>query len=359
MKPTFHQLTIKDIKKETADTVSIAFDVPASLAADYKFVPGQYLTLRADINGEDIRRSYSISSALSEGELRVAVKEVENGKFSTYANKSLSAGDVMDVMTPQGGFIVESDSAAQNNYVFYAAGSGITPVLSMVRTLLETESDCNVFLYYGNKSAEATIFKNELDALANNYTNFKLNYILSREDSGDANRNGRIDAAKCAYFYTAELEALKLQGVYACGPESMIETVKDFYTTKGLLHKVHFELFTTPVVSSLEGATTEAEANESAQVNAEVTVIIDDEEYSFPLATSGKDILSAAQDADADVPFSCKGGVCCTCRAKVMEGKVKMTLNFALEEDEVADGFVLTCQSHPITEKVVISFDEY
>ena len=179
MKPTFHQLTIKDIKKETADTVSIAFDVPANLAADYKFVPGQYLTLRADVNGEDIRRSYSISSALSEGELRVAVKEVENGKFSTYANSSLKAGDVMDVMTPQGGFVVESDSNAQNNYVFSAAGSGITPVLSMVRTLLESEANCNVFLYYGNKSAAATIFKNELDALASNYSNFKLNYILS------------------------------------------------------------------------------------------------------------------------------------------------------------------------------------
>lgn len=359
MKPIFHQLTIKDIKKETADTVSIAFDVPANLAADYKFVPGQYLTLRADVNGEDIRRSYSISSALSEGELRVAVKEVENGKFSTYANNSLSAGDQMNVMTPQGGFIVESDSSAQNNYVFYAAGSGITPVLSMVRTLLETEPNCNVFLYYGNKSAAATIFKNELDALASKYSNFKLNYILSREDSGDANRNGRIDAAKCAHFYALEQEAIKLQGVYACGPESMIETVKEFYALKGLLHKVHFELFTTPTTASLDASAAAADTDESAQVNAEVTVIIDDEEYSFPLATKGKDILSAAQDADADVPFSCKGGVCCTCRAKVLEGKVKMTLNFALEEDEVEEGFVLTCQSHPLTEKVVISFDEY
>ncbi|OIQ24830.1 MAG: hypothetical protein BM555_06965 [Crocinitomix sp. MedPE-SWsnd] len=356
MKPTFHTLNIKDIKKETADSVSIAFDIPENLKGDYSFIPGQYLTLKADIKGEDVRRSYSISSALSEGELRVAIKQVENGKFSTYACHELQAGQSMDVMTPQGGFKVETNAANANNYVFYAAGSGITPVLSMVRTILETESNSNVFLYYGNKTAELTIFKSELDALASKYSNFTLRYILSKEESGDANTNGRIDAAKCAHFYSAEIEGNEIKGVYACGPESMIDTIKDFYTSKGLKDKVHFELFTTPVAAADETST---EADDSVEVNAEVTVIIDDEEYSFPLATSGKDVLSAAQDVDADVPFSCKGGVCCTCRAKVMEGKVKMSLNFALEEDEVADGFVLTCQSHPITEKVVISFDEY
>lgn len=356
MKPTFHQLTIKDVRKETSDTVSIDFEVPAELSAEYKFVPGQYLTLKADINGEDIRRSYSISSALSENELRVAVKSVENGKFSTFANNNVKAGDQMEVMTPQGGFVVNTDGSNSNNYVFFAAGSGITPVLSMVRTILETESNSTVYLYYGNKSAEATIFKAQLDALNNEYSNFNLRYILSREDSGNANTNGRINAGKCQHFYGTELENLKIEGIYACGPESMIDSVKEFFTSKGLLHKVHFELFTTPVAAA------ETAANESdtgGDVNAEVTVIIDDEEYTFPLATSGKDVLSAAQDVDADVPFSCKGGVCCTCRAKVLEGKVKMSLNFALEEDEVEEGFVLTCQSHPITEKVVISFDEY
>ncbi|MFT4601652.1 MAG: ring-1,2-phenylacetyl-CoA epoxidase subunit PaaE [Arenicella sp.] len=355
MKPTFNSLSIKDIRKETSDTVSISFDIPENLKNEYSFVPGQYLTLKADINGEDVRRSYSISSALSENEVRVAIKEVEKGVFSTYANNNLSIGQMMDVMTPQGGFIVNTNASNENNHVFYAAGSGITPVLSMVRSILETESNSTVFLYYGNKSAEATIFKSQLDELAAKHSNFNLRYILSREDSGDANRNGRVDAAKCAHFYAAELEALKIEGIYSCGPESMIEAVKEFYTSKGLLHKVHFELFTTPVAA----AEAEADVDPSAEVNAEVTVIIDDEKYTFPLATSGKDVLSAAQDADADVPFSCKGGVCCTCRAKVMEGKVKMTLNFALEEDEVADGFILTCQSHPITEKVVISFDEY
>ena len=357
MKPTFHTLNIKDIRKETADTVSIAFDIPENLKNDFEYIPGQYLTLKAEIKSEDVRRSYSISSALSEGGMRVAIKQVENGLFSTYACNELAVGQSMDVMTPQGGFTVEPKTGEAKNYVFYAAGSGITPVLSMLRTILETEAESKVFLYYGNKSTDSTIFKAQLDELSSEYSNFTLRYILSREESGDTNTNGRIDASKCSYFYSSELEALLIEGVYACGPESMIETVKEFYASKNLSDKVHFELFTTPVAGSADSTASEDDSDPAAEVNAEVTVIIDDEEYSFPLATSGKDVLSAAQDADADVPFSCKGGVCCTCRAKVMEGKVKMTLNFALEEDEVADGFVLTCQSHPITEKVVISFD--
>lgn len=356
MKPTFHTLKISDIKKETEDTVSIAFDVPVDLSDSFKFIPGQYLTLKATIDGEEIRRSYSICSALSENELRVAVKQVDKGVFSTHANKNLSIGNEIEVMTPQGGFTVEPAASNENNYVFYAAGSGITPVLSMVRSILENESNSNVFLYYGNRSAADTIFKSQIDELANKYSNFKVKYILSREDTGDVNTSGRIDENKCAHFFDTDLASLKLFGIYACGPEPMIECIKEFYTSKGLLHKVHFELFTTPVEAQEEA---KVNTGQDAVVNAEVTVIIDDEEFSFPLSSNGKDVLSAAQDVDADVPFSCKGGVCCTCRAKVLEGKVKMTLNFALEEDEVEEGFVLTCQSHPVTEKVVISYDEY
>lgn len=355
MKPTFHTLKISDIKRETADTVSIAFDVPAELAESFKFVPGQYLTLKTNINGEEVRRSYSICSALSENELRVAVKQVDNGVFSSHANQNLSVGQELDVMTPQGGFTVEPASANANTYVFYAAGSGITPVLSMVRSILENESNSQIFLYYGNRTVAETIFKSQLDELAGKYSNLKLKYILSREETGNPNTTGRIDEAKCAHFFNEELEPLKIFGVYACGPEGVIDCVKEFYTSKGLLHKVHFELFTTPVNPDADH--TDVVAGEN--VTSQVTVIIDDEEYSFELNTDGKDVLSAAQDADADVPFSCKGGVCCTCRAKVMEGKVKMDLNFALEEDEVEEGFVLTCQSHPLTEKVVISYDEY
>ena len=354
MSTHFHTLQIAEVRRETADTVSISLNVPEELKAEFRFEAGQYLTFKKDIAGEDVRRSYSICTAPTEGELRVAVKEVPNGKFSTFANRELKTGDSIEVMSPEGGFKVSPQSGQANNYVFYAAGSGITPVLSMIKSILETEADSKVFLYYGNKSSSDTIFKAQLDELNGKYSNFSLTYILSREDSGNAHTNGRIDEGKCSHFYDEQLTDLKLEGIYSCGPAEMIETIKDFYISKGLLHKVHFELFTAPV------ATETSDSSEPGEVvNSQVTVIIDDEEYEFELSTDGKDILQAAQDADADVPFSCKGGVCCTCKAKVMEGSAKMTANFALDPDEVEDGFILTCQAHPTSEKVIVSYDEY
>jgi ring-1,2-phenylacetyl-CoA epoxidase subunit PaaE len=261
-------------------------------------------------------------------------------------------------MTPQGGFAVEPNADNSNNEVFYAAGSGITPVLSMVKSILETERNSSVFLYYGNKTEDNTIFKSNLDELESAYPNFTLKYILSREDTGSEITNGRIDEPTLSHFYDEHKADIKLEGIYACGPQGMIECIKEFYTSKGILHKVHFELFTTPVTTP-ETTGSPVGANDDAIVDSNVTVIIDDEEYSFELNTKGKDILSAAQDEDADVPFSCKGGVCCTCKAKVMEGSAKMDLNFSLEDDEVAEGFILTCQSHPTSEKLVVSFDEF
>jgi len=356
MSTTFYPLNVSQITKETADTVSISFDVPSDLSDTFKFIPGQYLTLKANIKGEDIRRSYSICSADFENKLTVAVKAIENGLFSGYANNDLKEGDQLEVMPPMGGFKVETNASNSKTYVFYAAGSGITPIISMIKSILNDEPSSKVQLYYGNKTADDTIFKSELDALNNGHSNFQLNYILSRQETEDALSNGRIDTAKCEEFYTKSQSGISIDGVYACGPEEMIMTVKDFYANKGLdKSKIHFELFT--VSESAKEAN--QSADEGTSVQSEVTVIIDDEEYEFSLHTDGKDILQAAQDEDADVPFSCKGGVCCTCRAKVMEGTVKMDLNFALEEEEVADGFILTCQAHPTSEKVVISFDEY
>ncbi len=353
MSTTFHSLKIKAIKRETSDTVSINFDVPADLNAAFEFIPGQYLTLKALINGEDVRRSYSICASPQEKELIVAVKAIENGLFSNYATKKLQVGDTLEVMSPMGNFQIKTNSGNSKNYIFYAAGSGITPVISMVKSILSDEPNSNVQLYYGTKTATETIFRSSLEALNNEYINFNLTYITSREDSGDSETNGRIDTAKCATFYAKSQSNVKIDGIYACGPEEMIKTVQEFYTGKGLGDKVHFELFkaTAPVVNSLP-------LDSSAPVQSNVTVIIDDESYKFSLNTVGKNILQAAQDEDADVPFSCKGGVCCTCRAKVLEGTVRMDMNFALEADEVANGFILTCQAHPTSEKVVISFDE-
>jgi ring-1,2-phenylacetyl-CoA epoxidase subunit PaaE len=354
MSTTFHSLKVSKINQETTNAVSIYFEVPAELKQEFKYKAGQYLTLRQTINGEDIRRSYSICTAPQENELAVSVKQIESGVFSTYANQDLKVGDELQVMPPQGNFKVEPNVLNKNNYVFYAAGSGITPVISMIKSILDVESESQIQLIYGNRSAENTIFKSELDALNAAHSQLAVTYVMSREETGSAQTNGRIDAAKCAAFFDNGHIDLNVAGVYACGPEEMIMCVKDFYLSKGLdKNKIHFELFTTST------PTENVSVESGAPVESEVTVIIDDEEFEFTLNSNGKDILQAAQDEDADVPFSCKGGVCCTCRAKVLEGTVRMDLNFALEESEVEDGFILTCQSHPTSEKVVVSFDEY
>lgn len=352
MSTTFFGLPIQSIKNETNNTVSINFDVPTDLAGSFKFIPGQYLTLKTKIDGQEVRRSYSICSAPYENELTVAVKAIDKGVFSTYATQQLKVGDVLDVMAPMGNFKIDPNAANSKNYIFYAAGSGITPIISMIKSILKVETNSQVQLYYGNKSVSETIFKSALDSLAESYSNFNLTYSYSRQAS-DNGGNGRIDNAKCQEFYDKNQGTLKIDGVYACGPEAMIMMVKDFYLAKGLpANQIHFELFTA----------TAPVANESTAsltaVDSKVTVIIDDEEYTFTLNTKGKDILQAAQDKDADVPYSCKGGVCCTCRAKLLEGTVKMDLNYALEADEVAKGFILTCQSHPTSERVIVSFDE-
>ncbi|MFT5823896.1 MAG: ring-1,2-phenylacetyl-CoA epoxidase subunit PaaE [Crocinitomix sp.] len=355
MSNTFFTLNVKNVTKVTADTVTISFDLTDDQKTNFNFISGQYLTLRTTIGGEDVRRSYSICTAPYENELAVAVKEIENGLFSSFANNTLKAGDQLEAMAPMGNFKITPNADNSKNYIFYAAGSGITPVISMVKSILREEPSSNVQLYYGNKNSDSTIFKSQLDALNSEYINLNLTYIYSQEDTGSELTSGRINASKCEGFFNKSQSNITIDGVYACGPEEMIMCVKDFYSAQGLdKDKIHFELFTAAAPS--ESA---AEVASGEPVQSQVTVIIDDESYEFSLNTKGKDILQAAQDEDADVPFSCKGGVCCTCRAKLMEGTVKMDLNFALEEDEVADGFILTCQSHPTSEKVVVSYDEY
>lgn len=353
MSNQFHNLTIKDITKETSDAISITFDIPADLTETFKFKAGQYLTLKADINGEDVRRAYSISSAPYENEWKVAIKQVENGKFSTYA-QSLSVGGKLDVMPPSGNFTVSDDS--NKNYVLFAAGSGITPIISIAKSILNSNDSNTVTLFYGNKSAAETIYKSELDAIATANSNFNLHYLCSRENTSDDTLNGRIESSKLDALYSKFLGNTSINDIYSCGPEGMISAIKDFFSGKGINDKnIHFELFTAPEVK----ADAEEVIDESAEITSHVKVIVDDEEFEFDLSSKGKFIMQAAMDADADVPFSCKGGVCCTCKAKVMEGKVKMELNYALDQEEVDEGFVLTCQARPLTKNVTLSFDEY
>ncbi len=356
MTPKFHSLQIADVRKETEDTVSIAFEVPTALKSDYSFLPGQYLTLKAIINGADTRRSYSLCSAPFENEWRVAVKQVENGVFSTYANASLKAGDTMEVMTPTGNFCLKPDANAKKTYALFAAGSGITPILSIAKTALKEEPNSEVNLFYGNKNFNSIIFREEVEALKNSYMNrLRVVHILSRESLGNQIQKGRINKEKCDDLFKAFLANDTIDAVYVCGPEEMILGVKDSMLANGVDEKaIHFELFTTPGVKK----TADVAPSTEAAIASNVSIILDGDTIDLALNSDGETILDAAQRAGADLPFACKGGVCCTCKAKIMEGTAKMDVNYALEKDEVEAGYILTCQAHPTSEKLIVSFDE-
>lgn len=352
----FYPLTIKDIRRETADTVSVAFAIPESLKEVFTYKAGQYLTLKATINGLDERRSYSLCSAPHEDEWRIAVKRTPYGVFSTYVNEQLRPGDTVEVMPPLGKFTVSTDVLNRKKYVAFAAGSGITPVISIIKTILHNEPQSSVTLIYGNRTSYSIIFKNVIEDLKNMYMDrFRTIHVLSREIT-DANINsGRIDAEKCNDLFTRYAE-VTADEFFICGPEAMISCVKDFLLSKGVEEqKIRFELFTTP-----DQKTFIAKAEKAADTSvgtSKVTIKMDGRSFSFELGYNDQSILDAALQTGADLPYSCKGGVCCSCRAKVLEGEVEMDVNYALEEDEVKEGFVLTCQSHPRTEEVVIDFD--
>lgn len=358
-RPQFHNLKVQDIIRETADCVSVAFEVPAELSAEYHFQPGQYLTLETEIDGEKVRRSYSLCSSPFDGELRVAIKEVEGGKFSTWANRSLTVGSEMRVMSPDGNFKAIIDENQEHHYVGFAAGSGITPVFSIMKSVLEQEPKSTFTLFYGNKTAQSVIFKEQIEALKNKYMQrLEVHHILSREDQGTDYLKGRIDADKCSHFAERFFDVKKVNDYFLCGPEEMIKTVSERLQDLGVAkEKVHYELFTSPV-QSIAGKTQVKSDKKSSKFDSAVTVVLDGDETHFDLSSDGDSILDAALDAGSDVPYACKGAVCCTCRAKVLEGEVEMDMNYALEDDEVEDGYILTCQAHPRSERVVVSFDD-
>ena len=355
--PRFHALTVSEVRRETPDCVSIAFEIPAGEKENYRFVPGQYLTLKTKLDGLEVRRSYSICSSPFDGELRVAVKEVPGGAFSSWANQKLKAGTTLDVMTPEGHFIHEPKDQGARQYVAFAAGSGITPILSIIKATLEAEPTSTFTLFYGNKNAGSIIFKRELEDLKDTHLNrLEVHHILSREDQGTDWLKGRIDAGKCQHFAQTMFDAKKVDSIYICGPDTLIDTVKGALEGLGVPNdKIKFELFSTPATGV--APKTVAEKPFGKGIISAVTVILDGEETHFSISSNGETILDAALDAGADVPFACKGAVCCTCRAKVLEGKVSMEMNYALEEEEVEEGYVLTCQSHPQTDRVVVSYD--
>ena len=358
MKPTFNELRVCDIRQETEDTVSIAFEIPGELKADYAYDAGQYLTLRTEIDGEDVRRSYSICSGEHEDELRVAVKKVPGGKFSTFANEKLKTGDVLHVMTPIGGFTTKFDTSTAKSFLFFAAGSGITPVISLIKSILHSAPKSEVALVYGNKTLDSVIFREAIEDLKNTYMNrFSVLHVFSREKIGNRLQDGRLDKDRILNIHHAFFEHGTVDEIFVCGPEPIIYAVKDAY---GELdydeNKVRFELFTTPGESNEKRKVEHRE--QGPRIDANVKIILDGEETLLDLDSDGDNILEAAQKAGADVPFSCKGGVCCTCRAKILKGTAKMDVNYALEDDEVADGYILTCQSHPTSDELIVSYDD-
>jgi ring-1,2-phenylacetyl-CoA epoxidase subunit PaaE len=360
MATRFHRLRVKQVRKETPYAVVVAFEVPARLEEAFRFTQGQFLTLRARIDGEELRRSYSICSGAHERELRVAIKRVEDGKFSPWANERLRRGDALEVMPPDGKFFVPLDSANRKHYVAFAAGSGITPVLSLVKTTLAVEPASRFTLVYGNRFVSTIMFCEELEDLKDRYLGrFTLYHVLSRDHQEIELFNGRIDRAKCAALFDTLLPPADIDEAFVCGPAGMIEEVGAALAQAGLpKERVHVERFLPageppPPVARVGGPTQLATGP-----GAEVTVIVDGQKRSVFVPYGGESILDMALHAGADLPFACKAGVCCTCRAKLVEGEVRMDRNFGLDEAELARGFVLTCQSHPVTPSVVVNYDE-
>jgi ring-1,2-phenylacetyl-CoA epoxidase subunit PaaE len=348
----FFPLKIKEIRKETADCVSVLFDIPEHLAPNFTFKQGQYLTLKANVDSEEIRRSYSICSAPFENELRIAIKHVEDGIFSTYANKKLKKGDTLDVAKPDGRFNTILNFNNKKHYVLIAAGSGITPILSILKSILKEEPQSEVTLIYGNKNAASVIFREEIEGLKNkNMQRLRVFHVLSRERVDSELLHGRINAAKMKDFIGKMPEILKGDEYFLCGPESMINDIRQVLSEHNIDTKnIHFELFGTNKTKH------EKAIISTEKIVSTATIKLDGIAFDMPIH-EGEAVLDAALRVGADLPFACKGGVCCTCRAKITEGVVEMEVNYALDHEEVERGYILTCQAIPKTARVVIDFD--
>ena len=353
----FHKLKVKDIYKETSDCSVVTFDVPEELKTEFKFNQGQHLTLKKNIAGEDVRRSYSLCSSPVEQEWRVAVKEIPTGVFSTYINQELKIGDELEVMAPSGKFGVSVQKEKAKNSLFFAAGSGITPILSMIKSHLALEPNSTCKLFYVNKTAKSIIFKEELEQLRNQYFGrLEIYYFLTQERRDIELFNGRFNDEKMAVLTRTFIDIPDTSEVFLCGPESMVNYVSDYLIKAGLPKElVHFELF----VSGLSEEDI-ARAKRLAKRNVEgtqVTIVDGGKEFSFTMTQEYDNVLDAALGAGADLPFACKGGVCSTCKCQVLEGEVEMKINYALEENEIQQNLVLSCQAVPKTKKVKVDFD--
>ena len=355
----FHPLKIRSVRPDADEAVIVSFDVPPDLSEAFRFTQGQHLTLRNTVGGSDERRSYSICAGVDDGELRVGIRKVPGGRFSTWIHESLKPGDTIQVMAPEGRFFVPLDPEAERHYVGIAGGSGITPILSIMKTVLAAEPKSSFTLIYGNRKLRSTMFLEELEDLKNRYlSRLTLHLVFSQESTDLPLYSGRIGRDKIGEFLGALVDPAGIDHAFVCGPHGVNDEAEAALLGAGVApEKIHIERFGIP---DAEGDARRAlnEVQEGDAADAQITIIRDGVSKVIDFHAHQGNILDAAAAAGLEVPFSCKSGVCCTCRAKLLEGEVRMARNFALEKHEVAAGFVLTCQSHPLTERVVLSFDE-
>ena len=348
----FHKLTVKNIHRETDKAVSISFNVPADLKETFSYKAGQYITLKTTIEGHEVRRDYSLCSSPKSNELKVAVKEVEDGTFSAYANNKLQVGDTLEVASPKGRFVFTPNDKITKNIAAFAAGSGITPVLSIIKCALEEEVNSKVILVYGNKTTKDTMFLNELLELQHTYKDrFSIQFVFSQADEEDS-IFGRIEKSTVNYVMKNKHKNVEVDAFYLCGPEAMIHTVKDVLSEHEIPNdRVHFELFKAAKQEAIE------EDSNVASGSTEITITVDDEDFTFTMSQK-QSILEAALDEDIDAPYSCQGGICSSCIARITEGKAEMMKNQILTDEEIEEGLTLTCQAHPTTSTIKVDFDD-
>lgn len=344
----FYQLTIKNITRETTKAVSIEFHIPKELIDIFTFTPGQYITIKTKVNGKEIRRAYSICSSPQSGTLCVAIKEIEGGVFSSIANNKLNVNDVLEVHPPEGNFLLKTNPNNINVYTAFAAGSGITPIMSMIKAVLADEAKSRFILVYGNKSPDETIFFKELLGLQAKYPDrLYIEFVYSRSQE-DGAHFGRIEKSTINFVVKNKFKDAAINAFYLCGPEEMINEVTNVLSGHGVAKdKIHYELFTS--------STENVEVDVVGKTN--ITVLVDDEETTF-LMERKKTILDAALEHDIDAPYSCQGGVCSSCICKITEGSAVMGKNSILTDSEIAEGLILACQAHPTSSVIKIDFDD-
>ena len=359
MASTFHRLKILDVQQETPECISVSFDVPAVLGPTFRYTAGQYLTLRAHIDGEEVRRAYSICTSPHENDLRVAIKRVPDGRFSSFAHEVFRMGETIDVMPPAGRFFTPLDPDQARHYLAVAAGSGITPVIALIKATLREEPESRFTLLYGNKDRNTVIFKNVLADLKNVFVDrLGIYHIFSRESLDTPLLEGRIDAEKLERFFSGVIQQKQVDEVFLCGPEAMTLALRTYLLEAGFDQKqIHMELFGTAKTAEKERVWGNEQATEVENTYCKVTVKVDGAALEVALRQDGESILDAALQAGADLPYACKGGVCTTCKARLESGAIEMDVNYGLEQDEVAAGLILTCQAHPKTPEVVVNYD--